>query len=75
MGMNIKGCLENHRKKSMKGLFTHDDGTSCTDQEARDYLYECLGKGWKVIPLTDECEGFDYFGNGCPKHEIKEKND
>ena len=47
-----------------------DNGKECTDKEARDYLKECLNKGYKVIPFG-ECEGFDYQ-TGCPGHTKSE---
>lgn len=72
LSVNIKGMLENYRRRSMKGLLIDDNGKSMSDQQARDYLYECLAKGWKVLPTTD-CEGFDHFGKGCPGHKIEEK--
>lgn len=67
MCIDIRGLLE-HRlgKKSLKGFFTKEDGTDCTDREARDYLYDCLSKGWKKIPMG-ECDNFDYE-TGCKGH-------
>lgn len=58
----------------MRGFFTLDNGKDCTDKEARDYLKECQDKGWRVIPLNDKCDKFDYQ-TGCPGHEIKEENE
>lgn len=37
-----------------------------TWQEALDYLYDCLAKGWRVIPVGD-CDSFDYQ-TGCKGH-------
>ena len=71
MSMSIEGALRNFGKKSMAGLITEDNGAEWTDKMVRDYLQECLSKGWKKIPIGD-CEGFDYFDKGCPGHEIKE---
>jgi hypothetical protein len=69
MSLNIKGALRNYGKKSMKGLITEDNGAEWTDKMVRDYLQECLVKGWTKIPMGD-CEGFDYFEHGCPGHPI-----
>ena len=71
MCMSLEGCLRNHRGRKIK-IFTNDDGTQSSDKQAREYIAECQAKGWKVIPIGKECEGFDYFGNGCPGHEIIE---
>lgn len=69
MCMNIEGCLRNHKRRKIR-ILTDDDGNETTDKEARKYLAECQSKGWKVIPFGEPCEGFDYFGHGCPGHLI-----
>jgi len=78
MSMNISGLLRNYGRKKMDGIFTDDNGNEYSDKTARKYLAECQAKGWKLLPMSDECEGFDHFGDGCPGHEIieeTEKND
>jgi len=67
MCMSIEGCLRNHRGRKIK-IFNNEDGSQTSDKEARAYLAECQAKGWKVIPFGEPCEGFDYFGHGCPGH-------
>jgi hypothetical protein len=68
---DIRGLLENNtRRGSLNNTLIDDDGRKLTHDEARDYLYECLGKGWKVIPFGD-CDNFDYQ-TGCKGHEVKE---
>jgi len=68
MCADIRGMLENNtRKNSLKGVFKDDDGRSLTHEEAREYLYDCLAKGWRVIPYGD-CDNFDYK-TGCKGHE------
>lgn len=67
---NIVGLLRNSKGLSMEGLMTKDDGTPCTDKEVRDYLAECLEKGWRVIPVGD-CSNFDHQ-TGCQGHPDKE---
>jgi hypothetical protein len=69
MCMSIEGCLRNHKGKKIK-IFTNDDGSETSDKDARAYLAECQAKGWKVIPFGKPCEGFNYFGHGCPGHFI-----
>lgn len=71
MSANIRGMLNCFRRKSMAGLIV-DNGRELSDEEARNYLYDHLEKGHKVLPLCDEdeCLDFDYFGGGCPGHDI-----
>jgi hypothetical protein len=68
--VNIEGLLSYHGRKKIR-ILMHDDGSPMTDGEARLYLAECQAKGWKLIPGGD-CDGFDYFGKGCPGHAIDE---
>ena len=65
MCVNIRGMLNHFGRKSMAGLIT-DKGRELSDEEARDYLYDHIEKGHKVLPLCDEdeCPDFDYFGGG-----------
>jgi hypothetical protein len=67
MCMSIEGCLRNHKGRKIK-IFSEDDGSMTSDKQARKYLAECQAKGWTVIPFGEPCEGFDYFGHGCPGH-------
>jgi len=69
MCMNIEGCLRNLKNRKIR-IFNDDNGHQISDKEARKYLAECQAKGWKVIPFGEPCEGFDYFGHGCPGHLI-----
>ena len=71
MCANIRGMLYHFGRKSMAGLFV-DNGRELSDKEARDYLYDHIEKGHKVLPLCDEdeCPDFDYFGGGCPGHDV-----
>jgi len=68
MCMSIEGCLRNHKGRKIK-IFNNEDGSQTSDKDARAFLAECQAKGWKVIPMGEACEGFDYFGHGCPGHE------
>lgn len=72
MAVNIQGFLENYRRRSMKVLIINDDGTPMTDSEARQYLYDHLKQGHSLLPMCSEkdCPDFDYFGGGCPGHDI-----
>jgi len=80
MGVDIQGFLNNYKRRKMVGLMTDDDGKPMSDKQCREYLAECLSKGWTVLPMCglDECPEFDYFGKGCPGHlkrvtDIKEE--
>ena len=70
MGCNIDGLLRNTKGKKITFL-EDDNGRQLSDKEARQFLDECKGKGWKLFG-SSECEGFDPFGGGCPGHEIIE---
>ena len=72
MSVNIRGMLNYFRRKSMAGIF-HDKGRYLSDEEARNYLYDHIEKGHKVLPMCNEneCPDFDYFGGGCPGHNIR----
>jgi hypothetical protein len=71
MSFNVRGLLENSRRKSLKGYFTKDDGTPCSDTEARSYLYECISKGWRLIPVGD-CDNFCHQ-KGCKGHQVDDE--
>lgn len=76
MSININGLLLSCGKKSMKGFFIKEDGKKCSNKEAREYIAECQKAGYKVIPFgcsEKECPEFDYFGGGCPGHEINKE--
>ena len=69
--VNIRGILNLYRRKSMAG-FIIDDDRYMSDIEARNYLLDHIEKGHKVLPMCDEdeCPNFDYFGGGCPGHDV-----
>lgn len=55
----------------MAGFFTYN-GRYMSDLEARNYLMDHIEKGHKVLPMCDEneCPDFDYYGGGCPGHDV-----
>lgn len=69
VSIDIRGMLNHFRRKSMAGLIV-DKGRELSDEEARNYLYDHIEKGHKVLPMcgSDKCPEFDYFGGGCPGH-------
>lgn len=73
---NIRVILDYYRRKSMAGFFTYN-GRYMSDIEAKNYLMDHIEKGHKVLPMCDEdeCPDFDYFGGGCPGHDVHYYND
>ena len=71
MSANIRGMLNCFKRDSTAGRMG-DHGRELSDEESRNDLYDHLEKGHKVLPLCeeDECPDFDYFGGGCPGHDI-----
>jgi len=69
MCLDIRGAL-NWPKRMFNGMAksaTDENGRPLTPDQFRDELYDELAKGHRVIPLTPQCEGFDYQ-TGCPGH-------
>jgi hypothetical protein len=60
----IRGLLA---LKDLSGVITDDQGRELSDAEAREYLHDCLEKGWKVLPMSGKCDNFDYQ-TGCKGH-------
>lgn len=69
VAMSVRGALKNSSRRELASMFTNGQGgRRLTADEAKDVLLEHLAKGHEVIPLAQECEGFDYAGGGCPGH-------
>ena len=68
MKRSILGCLRDNRVGTIDFL-EDENGNPLSDEEARIELTKLLNKGHKVMPVGDDCEGFDVFGGGCPGHE------
>lgn len=66
--VDVRGLL-NRPKNKLKKLFTKDDDTYLTPDEAREHLMDELSEGKEVLPFGEPCEGFNYK-KGCPGHEI-----
>lgn len=73
MCVSIQGLLDNHKHKKIT-ILEDDNGKKMTDTEARIFLAQCLSEGKRVLPTSDDCEGFSYQ-TGCPGHEIKESTE
>lgn len=65
MYVDIRGVLR-WRDRDLKGMFTDLEGRPKSGAEAREFLYDCMEKGWKKIPMG-KCEGFSHE-TGCPGH-------
>lgn len=66
--LSVRGYLRGAKNSELDGLFQRQDGSKLSAAEARDYLMDCLANGMEVLPLSQECEGFDFTGGGCPGH-------
>lgn len=65
--VDIRGLLKNTQfPAGYRNLLIDNDGETLNPEAARDYLMDCLAKGWKVLPMG-ECPGFSYE-TGCPGH-------
>ena len=73
MCIDVRGVLEWKSKKNVIALFRRN-GKKLSYEEIRNYLYDKLSDGWRVLPMNPEnpCEGFDKV-EGCPGHEISEE--
>ena len=68
MKQSIAGCLRNNPIGTIDFL-EDENGKPLSDTEARIELKKLLAQGHTVMPVGDNCEGFDVFGGGCPGHE------
>jgi len=66
---SISGALKNWSRKDWERVAA-DNGTTAVALKEKFRIWEFEGK--KVLPLSDECEGFSYE-TGCPGHPIKEE--
>jgi hypothetical protein len=63
---------DRRKTKSMLSSITRSDGTRYSSvEEFRNALLDEIARGHEVLPMSDECEGFD-FKTGCPGHEQPE---
>lgn len=65
--VDIRGLLLRNDRE-LRGVIRDDSGTNLPPVAAREWLLDRLAEGKKVLPTTDECEGFSYQ-TGCPGHE------
>lgn len=68
VAQSIAGCLRNNPVGTIDFL-EDGNGNILSDAEARIELKKLLDKGQTLLPTSDDCNGFDAFGKGCPGHE------
>lgn len=73
MSVNIQGMIRNN--PCLSGMIDDDDGNPLSHEGSLAFLNECLDRGWTKLPMSEDCEGFDHFGGGCPGHPILENSD
>ena len=71
MSVNIEGLLRNYKGRRIN-IIENDDGTTMSDKEARVEIAKLQALGHKLIPTSNNCEGFDPFGGGCPGHTAED---
>lgn len=72
--IDIRGFIKNNRfPKGYRGVFQHDDGTPMDPNEAREFLFDELAKGRKVIPCGP-CDNFSYE-TGCGGHPVQDETE
>ncbi len=49
-----------------------ENGRTISDKEARAEIAKLQALGHKYMCCSDDCEGFDPFGDGCPGHIMDE---
>lgn len=65
--LDVKGFLMHSKLRDYKGMFTRDDGSSMSPEEAKRTLLDELAKGHEKLPMG-KCDNFD-FKEGCLGHE------
>lgn len=73
MCISVRGMLNWDRRETKRNLkwVTRDDGTPFRSiEEFRNSLIDEISKGHEVLPMSSECDKFDYK-TGCLGHENK----
>ena len=71
MSLDIAGVMRDpDTLRILAKSATRDDGKPFENvTQLKQALQMELDKGRRVLPMSDECEGFDYQ-TGCPGHEV-----
>lgn len=74
---SIRGALVNWTRREWRdalGWIRKDDGSPFTEpDDLKNAFIDEIKKGHEVIPLSGDCEGFDYSGHGCPGHPVQDE--
>jgi hypothetical protein len=71
MSVNLEGLLRNYKRRKIN-IMEDDNGRRLTDAEARAEIARLQALGHKLMSTSNDCEGFDPFGGGCPGHPIED---
>lgn len=69
MSVNLEGLLRNYKGRKIN-IMEDDNGRTLTDAEARAEIEKLQALGHKLMSTSNDCEGFDPFGGGCPGHPV-----
>ena len=65
--VSIRGALK-WPKRKLRGMLVDESGRKLTADEVREWLFDQLALGRRVLPMGAPCEGFSYE-TGCPGHQ------
>ena len=71
MSVNLQGMLNNYKGRKIN-IMEDDNGNTLTDKEARAEIARLQALGHTLMSCSNNCEGFDPFGGGCPGHKTEE---
>lgn len=54
--INLRGALRNWRAQDWRGCVIDDSGKTLTPEEVREYMFDQLAMGRKVIPMDSSCD-------------------
>jgi hypothetical protein len=69
MSISVEGALRNAKPAKMKGWMTDDNGRDLSGKEVHAHFLKARFEGKRVLPMSDECENFNYE-TGCPGHPV-----
>jgi hypothetical protein len=73
MSLDVRGALLNWKPRDYQNLLVDGSGRTMSSREAKWTLIQELALGRVVLPLSMECDGFDYSGGGCPGHPMPDE--
>lgn len=72
MSVNLEGMLRNFKGRKIR-IMEDENGRTLSDSEARAEIARLQALGHKLMCCSNECEGFDPFGGGCPGHPVEDQ--